>query len=98
MLRVFDGDLVIGVFSVAHEDPAIWGEDERGAHIYLHRIARTVGSRGPGLTDAVLAWARAMPSARARGRSHGHVGNEPAPGGPLSRDRLALLEQPPGAP
>ena len=46
-----------GVFSVAYDDAAIWGERERGAHIYLHRIARVAGYHGPGLMDAVLAWA-----------------------------------------
>jgi ribosomal protein S18 acetylase RimI-like enzyme len=59
LMRVVDEHTVVGVFSVAHEDPAIWGADERGAHIYLHRIARAAGYRGRGLTDAVLAWAHA---------------------------------------
>ncbi|HSA54605.1 MAG TPA: GNAT family N-acetyltransferase [Gemmatimonadaceae bacterium] len=53
-----DGDELAGVFSVAYEDAAIWGEHERGAHIYLHRIARAAGREGRGLMDAVLAWAR----------------------------------------
>ena len=33
LLRVVDGVAVVGVFSVVYEDPAIWGELERGAHI-----------------------------------------------------------------
>ena len=57
LLRVLDGAAVAGVFSVAREDPAIWGELERGAHVYLHRIARAPAWRGRGLIDAVLAWA-----------------------------------------
>ena len=57
LMRVLDGEMVAGVFSVAYEDPAIWGEQERGAHIYLHRIARAAGYRGRGLIGAVLAWA-----------------------------------------
>jgi ribosomal protein S18 acetylase RimI-like enzyme len=57
LLRVVDGDVLVGVFSVAYEDAAIWGEDERGAHIYLHRIARGAGYQGRGLTDMVVAWA-----------------------------------------
>jgi len=52
-----DGQL-LGVFTVAYEDAAIWGERERGAHIYLHRIARSPTSPAGGLVDAVLAWAR----------------------------------------
>ena len=66
LFRVVDGTLV-GIFSVAYEDEAIWGEHERGAHIYLHRIARAPGSRDARLVDAVLAWARA--ECRARGRA-----------------------------
>jgi ribosomal protein S18 acetylase RimI-like enzyme len=60
LLRVLDGHALVGVFSVAYEDPAIWGEHERGAHIYLHRIARAATYPGRGLLDAVLAWARAQ--------------------------------------
>lgn len=54
-----DGGALVGVFSVAYEDAAIWGERERGAHVYLHRIARAADYRGRGLVDAVLAWAHA---------------------------------------
>lgn len=59
LFRVVDGAMLAGVFSVAHEDPAIWGDHERGEHIYLHRIARAAGYPGRGLVDAVLAWAAA---------------------------------------
>jgi ribosomal protein S18 acetylase RimI-like enzyme len=52
-----EGETAAGVFSVAYEDPAIWGELESGAHIYLHRIARAPGWTGSGLVEAVLAWA-----------------------------------------
>lgn len=57
LLRVVDGDTLAGVFSVAYEDSAIWGEMERGAHIYLHRITRSAEYRGRGLVSAVLEWA-----------------------------------------
>lgn len=67
LFRVVEGETVVGIFSVAYEDEAIWGEHERGAHIYLHRIARAPGSRDARLVDAVLAWGRA--ECRARGRA-----------------------------
>ena len=67
LLRVLEGDTLVGVFSVAYEDPAIWGERERAAHIYLHRIARAATYAGRGLLDAVLDWARAR--CRALGRA-----------------------------
>lgn len=57
LFRVRDGDAFVGVFSVAYEDPAIWGELERGAHIYLHRFARSATYPGRGLVDAILDWA-----------------------------------------
>jgi ribosomal protein S18 acetylase RimI-like enzyme len=59
LLRVSVDDTLAGVFSVAYDDAAIWGEHERGAHIYLHRIARAAEYRGRGLIEAVLTWARA---------------------------------------
>jgi ribosomal protein S18 acetylase RimI-like enzyme len=60
LLRVVDGDTLVGVFSVAYQDPAIWEEREQGCHIYLHRIARSAGARRHGLLDAVLGWAHAQ--------------------------------------
>jgi ribosomal protein S18 acetylase RimI-like enzyme len=66
VMRVVDAQGVAGVFSFADEDPAIWGEHERGAHVYLHRIARARGRRARGLIDVVLAWAHAR--CRALGR------------------------------
>lgn len=56
LLRVMDGDVLAGVFTVAYDDRAIWGERERGEHIYLHRIGRAAGYPGRGLLATVLAW------------------------------------------
>ncbi|HEV7705478.1 MAG TPA: GNAT family N-acetyltransferase, partial [Gemmatimonadaceae bacterium] len=59
LLRVLDGDDLVGVFTAVYEDAALWGERERRAHIYLHRIARASTYPGRGLVDAVLDWAQA---------------------------------------
>jgi ribosomal protein S18 acetylase RimI-like enzyme len=59
LLRVLDGNALVGVFTAVFEDAALWGDRERHAHIYLHRIARTSTYSGRGLVDAVLAWAQA---------------------------------------
>lgn len=67
LLCAVDKATLVGVFSVAYDDAAIWGERELGAHIYLHRIARAAGYRGRGLIDAVMAWADAR--CRALGRA-----------------------------
>jgi len=66
LFRVLDGDAFVGVFTVAYEDPAIWGELERGAHIYIHRFARAATYPGRGLVDAILAWAIAHCTALGR--------------------------------
>jgi GNAT superfamily N-acetyltransferase len=66
LFRVVEGGALAGIFSVAYHDGAIWGEHERGAHIYLHRIVRAAGYRGRGLIDFVLNWAHAH--CRALGR------------------------------
>ena len=63
---IVDGDEVAGVFSVAYEDRAIWGDRECGAHVYLHRIVRASSYRGRGIVDVVLEWARAHCRALAR--------------------------------
>jgi ribosomal protein S18 acetylase RimI-like enzyme len=57
LFRIVDGDAIVGVFSVAYEDAAIWGPHERGTHLYLHRIARAAAFPGRGLMDAILTWA-----------------------------------------
>lgn len=67
LFRVIDDEALAGVFSVAYEDGAIWGERERGAHIYLHRIVRASDYRGHGLMEVVLDWAHAH--CRALGRA-----------------------------
>ncbi len=59
LFRVTRDDALVGVFSIAYEDAAIWGPLERGEHLYVHRIARAESYPGRGLTAAVLEWARA---------------------------------------
>ena len=59
LFRIVTDAGLAGIFSVAYEDGLIWGALERGAHIYLHRIARAPGVAGGGLVDAVLDWAEA---------------------------------------
>src|SRR5260370_14221048 len=57
LFRVVIDGAIVGVFSLAYEDPAIWGPHERGAHLYLHRIARAAQYPGRGLMDVILTWA-----------------------------------------
>jgi len=60
LFRVTDGDTLAGVFSVAHEDAQIWGELERGTHIYLHRITRADNPSGGSIVGAIVDWGLAQ--------------------------------------
>jgi ribosomal protein S18 acetylase RimI-like enzyme len=66
LFRIMDVSALAGVFTVAYEDGAIWGELERGAHIYLHRIARTEHRSGTPLMETVISWALAHCDAMGR--------------------------------
>jgi hypothetical protein len=57
LFRVMDNGAMIGTFAIAYEDRAVWGDRERGAHVYLHRIARSPSGTSRGLLDSVVAWA-----------------------------------------
>ena len=66
LLRVVDESVVYGVFSMIDEDALIWGAAERGAYLYLHRIARAATSPSRGLVDTILTWALAQCQLRGR--------------------------------
>jgi ribosomal protein S18 acetylase RimI-like enzyme len=67
LFLIVEGLALAGVFSVAYEDGAIWGERENGTHVYLHRIVRARTYSGGRIVDAVLEWAEAQ--CRALGRA-----------------------------
>ena len=57
LLRVMDNAAMVGTFAIAYEDQAVWGDRERGAHVYLHRIARSPSGASCGLLPCVVDWA-----------------------------------------
>jgi hypothetical protein len=57
LFRVMDHDAMVGTFAIAYEDQAVWGDRERGAHVYLHRIARRASGKSRGLLPSVVDWA-----------------------------------------
>jgi ribosomal protein S18 acetylase RimI-like enzyme len=67
LFKVIADDVLAGAFILVERDDAIWGDLERGDHLYLHRIARSAQHRGKGLFADVLEWARAR--CRALGRA-----------------------------
>lgn len=58
VLGVFKGQALAGVFTLLDSDPVIWGNLERGEHLYIHRMARAAGCTLPGLIDIILRWTR----------------------------------------
>ena len=68
LFSVCDATTMAGVFSMIDEDALIWGVDERGEHLYLHRIARAATCARRGLVDDILRWAHQ------RCVAHGRVG------------------------
>jgi hypothetical protein len=57
LFRVMEDDAMVGTFVIAYEDAAVWGDRDRGAHVYLHRIARSPSSTSRGLLQSVIDWA-----------------------------------------
>ena len=54
---IMDNDTMIGTFAITYEDQAVWGDRERGAHVYLHRISRSPSGTSRGLLHSVVNWA-----------------------------------------
>jgi hypothetical protein len=57
LFRVMEKDVMVGTFVIAYEDAAVWGDRDRGAHVYLHRIARSPSGTSRGLLQSVVDWA-----------------------------------------
>lgn len=57
LFRVMDSDVMVGTFAIAYEDQAVWGDRDRGAHVYLHRISRSPSDASDGLLQSVIDWA-----------------------------------------
>lgn len=56
LFRVMDNNVMVGTFAIAYEDQAVWGDRDHGAHIYLHRIARSSSCTSRGLLHSVVDW------------------------------------------
>lgn len=52
------GGKILCYFSIAFSDPLIWGKEERGDALYLHRGVTAPEFRGLGLTRFIFEWAR----------------------------------------
>lgn len=56
LYAVVANNTILGVFSLIESDALLWGDDETGEHLYLHRIARARDGAGSGFIDAVVQW------------------------------------------
>lgn len=56
--KIQEGDETVCIFSVAYEDPIIWGENSGDSAIYIHRIVTDPEFRGRGYVRAIVEWAR----------------------------------------
>lgn len=50
-------DVVAGYFSLVLADELIWGEEEQGDAIYIHRVCVNPSRKGNNLSVAILEWA-----------------------------------------
>jgi len=55
--KIVDGEVAC-IYSVAYEDPTIWGNDSHVAAMYIHRIVTNPDCRGRGYVRAIVDWAR----------------------------------------
>ena len=56
--KIQEGSNTACIFSVAYEDPIIWGEDSAESAMYIHRIVTNPDFRGRGYVKSIVEWAR----------------------------------------
>lgn len=55
--KILDGGVAC-IYSVAYEDPIIWGEGSEIGAMYIHRIVTNPDFRGRGYVTKIVEWAR----------------------------------------
>lgn len=56
--KIVEGDDILCVFSVQHNDPFIWRDRDQNDAIYLHRIVVNPNFKGQRQFEKVLSWAK----------------------------------------
>lgn len=56
--KIVEDGKVACIFSLAYEDPVIWGENSGENAMYIHRIVTNPDFRGRGYVKAIVEWAR----------------------------------------
>jgi RimJ/RimL family protein N-acetyltransferase len=65
--KIMEGKEIACIYSVAYQDPMIWGERDQHPSIYLHRIVTNPNFMGRRYVKEVVAWA--MNYGKANGKS-----------------------------
>lgn len=55
--KIVESGEIAFLFVVAFHDPGIWGDEETGKAIYLHRFVTNPAFRGRGYVKALVTWA-----------------------------------------
>jgi ribosomal protein S18 acetylase RimI-like enzyme len=56
--KIVEDGVVACIYSVAYEDPIIWGPESHLASMYIHRIVTNPEFRGRGYVGKIVEWAR----------------------------------------
>ena len=56
--KIVENGSVACIYSVAYEDPIIWGPESHLASMYIHRIVTNPKFRGRGYVAKIVEWAR----------------------------------------
>lgn len=56
--KITEDEDTVCIFSVAYEDPIIWGEDSGKSAMYIHRIVTNPEFRGRGYARIITEWAK----------------------------------------
>lgn len=60
--KIVDDGRVACIFSIAYEDPIIWGTGSHISAMYIHRIVTNPDFRGRGYVRTIVEWAREFAS------------------------------------
>lgn len=55
--KIIEGEKILCLFSIQHNDPFIWQDKDQNDAIYLHRIVTNPNFKGQRLFEKVLNWA-----------------------------------------
>jgi ribosomal protein S18 acetylase RimI-like enzyme len=55
--KILENEVIACIFSVAYEDPIIWGEHSHQSAMYIHRIVTAADFHGRGYVRSVTRWA-----------------------------------------